>query len=223
MSETTYTPEETQAMGFSEADLETLRDAGLIEDRLAQPWEPKSLDDVGWLLGRMRALKLERETVLAQAQKRVERSEAAEAALLARYGETVRSLVTENLPRKKDGSYAKKSLDLLDGRIGLRATRGATVVRDEGALLEWIGDTWGTADEGPVIDALREAISTTVRLTGDAALNQVFTHGAEAKIALTPLRKLMESGAPDPETGEVKPVELPGVEVLPAEEKLYWE
>jgi hypothetical protein len=73
------------------------------------------------------------------------------------------------------------------------------------------------------MDALRDAVSVTVRYSGDDALDRVFNMGDEAKIALTPLRQLIETGAPDPETGEVKPVELPGVEVLPAEEKLYWE
>jgi hypothetical protein len=223
MSETTYTPAQAQAMGFSEAELETLREAGLIEDRLEQPWEPKTLDDVGWLLGRMRALKLERETVLAQAQKRIERSEAAEAALMARYGEAVRSLVAENLPRKKDGSYARKSLDLLDGRIGLRSSRGGTAIKDQAAFLEYVEEVWRDDTEGPLMDALRDAVSVTVRYSGDDALDRVFNMGDEAKIALTPLRQLIETGAPDPETGEVKPVELPGVEVLPAEEKLYWE
>lgn len=229
METATYTPEQALDFGFSEDELALLREAGLIEDRLAEPWQPQTLADVSWLIGRLRAIPDERAALAARMQRRIERSEAAEAALLSRYAEPMRAIVEANLPRQKDGSYAKKSLDLDDGRVGLRTSRGGTLITDEGALWEHYRALWQAYDPfqdevaNPIPAPLLEAVSITEKLTGYDAIADAIGKGVAPKFSLTPLRQFIDAGQPDPATGEVVPAELPGVEVVPPSDRFFWD
>lgn len=221
-----------EALGYDPEELTLLQEAGILREEpsttaaaAAGPWRPTTLADVDWLCWRMKELQAEAEALERQIEKRVDRLNAQRKAILERYGADCEELTRAHLPRRKDGSPARKSLDLDRVRVALRTVPARWVVTDEVALLAEIKNRW-TSDALP--DRLDDAVQVTERrvLTGPPAVARLFTEGErQVKILLTPLRQYLETTppVPDPETGEALPATLPGVAMVRAREEWSFE
>lgn len=223
MSETTPTP--IAEMGFSDAELELLREAGVIgEERLARPWEPETLEDVDWLCWRMAELGREAAAIETRAALQVEQLQKARDIILARYSDAMQLVVAHALPRDpKTGKVRRKSLDLDRVKVGFRSRPGGPRITDEVALLGHLKDL---AAHGSLPAHLADAIQVTERFTGTAAVERIFTDGERSiKILAAPIKAAVHALPPvvDRETGEATPATLPGVEIEPAVEHFYFD
>jgi hypothetical protein len=224
MSESITVPV-AREQGFTDADIQLLREAGLLrEDAKGEPWRPQTLEDVDWVCWRARQLDAEIAAIQARAAAQVERLGKERAAFLARFGEDCRQIATAHLPRKADGSYRRKSLDLLRTKVGIRSVAGGPRVTDEAALAAHLFDLWAGAKLDP---ELAEAVKVVRTLTGEEAIRERFIQPEGCKVAIlaTPVKCYVNAlpAVPDPETGELLPDTLPGVEIVPAEERFYFE
>ncbi|MFN3652579.1 MAG: hypothetical protein ACK47B_23630 [Armatimonadota bacterium] len=223
---TQLTEAEARAMGFSEEDLAILVEAGvLVEEHRREAWEPSTLADVAWLIRKRKLIRFEiseRQRWHEEAVARLQRAEQA----LSRWDEICAQITRENLPRKKDGSYAAKSIPIEGALVKLTAQKGGPKVVDEQAVLSYI------LSGGECCVALAEAVKVSVTETfeGPAALevlqDPAYAELAKPKVLHQPVRDFVAGLPPltKEETGEVLgPASIPGVEIVEPSERWSWE
>jgi len=228
-----FEPTALEQAGFSEDEIELIREAGLLSAgplaESTEPWRPQTLADVDWLCWRLKQLETEAAAIRAQADRRVDALLRSAAVLRHRYEADCRAVVEEHLPRRKDGTPAKKSLDLERVRVKLRTVPGGTKVVDPAALLAHLRVTepeqlWAFV---PALKATRtqrcEGLGLVPLVMAPEIAEQegwTFTlSAAEVRRAIEQLPHRI-----DPETGEdLGPATVPGVEVIPPRESFGWE
>lgn len=208
-------PPSIEEMCFTAEELELLREAGIL-DRAAVAWCPTTLEDVDWVCWKAQEMKREMEALAARAEARISRLEKLRSRFLDRYVEACKQIVDTNLPRKKDGSYARKSLDLDRVRVQLRSIPGGPRITDEATLLAYI-QTTDPLGETPLGEAVQ--VSRTEVLHGGNALTALRTSVLDIwkpKVLAAPVKSFVGSlpPVPDPETGEARPATIPGVTLV---------
>lgn len=226
MDPETLTPDDVTDLGFSTEELALLRDAGvLIDEDPQEPWRPRSLGDVDWIAWKVKCLQAEIAAIKAQEERRVQQLQRAIESLVSRYGPDCEAVIREHLPRKRDGSFARKSLDLERTRQGLRSTAGGPRLVDEIAALAWIKSR-AVEDGFEALGALQEAVQVTETVTGRPAIERLFTPGErKIKLLAAPVKSYVQSlpPVPDPRTGEAVAATIPGVEIIAAVDRWYFE
>ena len=204
----TKTAEEYSAQGFTDEDIELLREAGLVsETQLSAGWMPTTLDDVDWIAWHLHDIEEQIAQINARANVRLQRLHTAHERFLERFGDAARDITLANLPRRKDGTFARKSLDLDRVRVKITSRAGGPRVAVPQATLDYILRCY--AEDRPLPEELAAAARAhyTVHATGPDALamlrdNQLST----GTVRVEPIKHYVEQ---HPET------EIPGVEIVP--------
>jgi len=228
--------EQIAAMGFTEEELDLLREAGLYHPQVTEgPWAPQDLEDVDWVCWTALEMKREMEAIAARAKSRIGRLEKAHALFLDRYRDACQEIVTANLPRNKTGKITRKSLDLDRVKVKLTASAGGPAVTDEKALIAYIKqraketfyiDPFDDRPPTPEMVAFSQALRAAVTYEGDAALERLASDWeAKFSVLVTPIKTYVAKlpAVPDPSTGESLPATIPGVVINPPSETFSFE
>jgi len=200
---------QAQAMGFDAAQIEDLLDQGLISDARPVTWRPETLADLNWLVGKSRSYDAEEARLTEQYQRRL-KALAQRRTWLSRYDDDCAALLADTLPKKADGTYQRKSLDLEDGRVKL-VKKGGGLEVDEERFLDFARKTLTSPAGTPVDNALFSAIravrtevnagvAALVRLTGPSSAEW------KASVLKTPIADYLK---------EHPNADLPGVSEVP--------
>lgn len=188
-------------MGFDDAQIEDLIDQGLVSEARPLTWRPETLADLNWLVSKSRSYDAEEARIDAQYQRR-KKALAQRRTWLARYDQDCAAILADALPKKADGSYRKKSLDLEDGRVKLKQTGGGLVV-DEAKFLAFAHEA-DTRFAPELFSAVR--VTKQITETGEVACDLIGSEGWKPSVLKTPLAVYLDAH-PD--------ATLPGVSVAP--------
>lgn len=221
-----FTVSAARALGFSTEEIAVLRESGLLRESYGGvPWRPRTLEDVSWIVLQLRLLEAEEHVLREQLKRRLKRINDRTRWLMF-YEADCQEITATHLPRSKSGKLQRKSLDLEDGRVGLRTAPGGPRIVDEQALVDAIV---AMEQEGLLGPELAEAVRLTETLVGRRAVQRILepwkrteTH---VKVLATPVKAFVAAlpPVPDPGTGEALPATLPGVEIAAPVERWYWE
>jgi len=193
-----------------------LRLAGIIPPGGFRVETPEHVDWYAW-----RLLENQREiaAIQARAAEKVEALKRDSERLQALYAADAQRIVKQLVDSQKKGRSVK--LDRVTAKLTRSA--GGPKVTDEAAVLGYLLDL--EAVEHPLYAAARA--TQTVIATGAAALVALSEKPDEwtPKILHAPVKEYVKAlpGTADPETGEVVPATIPGVEIEPASERLSFE
>jgi len=216
---------DARGMGYTDAEIDILRASGLLrEDEDSRPWEPSTLEDVSWLVLQHKLLAAEEDALKQQLERRLKRIETRRR-WLSRYTEECHRITLLHLEiNPRTGKPIRKSIDLEDGRVGVRSVAGGPRIVDEAHLLAYLQVT-DPLGETPLAAAVRARM--TVEESGGGALLALRAYPElwTAKILAAPVKAFVNALAPipDPDTGEARPATIPGVEIVEATERWYWE
>jgi hypothetical protein len=219
---------EAEAMGFSDEEMDALLAAGvLVDEQRRGPWVPTTPDDVDWIISKRKAIAYEvaeRQRLFKEAAAQLARADAA----LARFDEPCREITLANLPRKKNGDFAAKSLVLPRCKVKITSSKGGPKVVNEEQIVGYL-----RGDEDLVKPELRDLadaalrVSVTLTYTGQEALDALDRNGERAvvKILHDPIKKHVAAlpAVADPVTGESMVQSIPGVVIEPPSDKWSWE
>lgn len=217
MNPVTETPD-IDWSGFTPEELRLISDAGIAVPWLPEaegPWRPTTLDDLDYIGWTVEEKRREAARIRENAEKRASALEKAADTFERRYAADCEAVVRESLPRKKDGSYAKKSLVLDRVTVALTKKSAGYAVVDKEAVLEHITHLPETPK------ALADAVKFSCTYRGEAALHLIRDGIAPgtADLLTTPLKAYCESLPPIPdEHGEARPATIPGVAWVPESE-----
>lgn len=214
-------PADVADLGFSAEELDLLVAAGvLVDERRAGPWRPETLADVDWILSRRKQIRFEaseRARLHAEAIKRLEAADRA----FDRFDADVREIAAASLTGKR------KSLILDRCKLQFRTQPGGPKVIDEAEVLAYLraeGDALGAAPE--LLAALRVTLTETYEgedalpFLADAPEGVTVT----AKLLHAPVKAYVEALKPTAdEHGVAVPATIPGVVIVPSEERFSWE
>lgn len=227
------TVSQAREMGFSEDELSALFAAGvLVDERRAGQWRPENLDDLDWLLAKRKQLAAEKDELVRWHTAALVRLAAAEIAL-DRFDADCLQVLRDNLPLKKDGSPAKKSLILQHGKAKVVSSAGGPRVVDQTAILAHLRELI-EVDARAAYETLLPALRVEVREThtgADAlemldAIEESETIKLVTKVLHAEVKAYVESLPPNADryTGEVfGPATIPGVEIAAPSERIGYE
>lgn len=203
--------EDAVAQGLSGLAIELLDEAGLILPEGRQPWQPTTLAHCDWVGWMAEKTKLELAIVKAQAKRLEKQLEAQERFFRHHWADRIEQIVAKALPKRRDGSYVRKSVDLTHVRITLRARRAGWRVLDDQAALSRLQSL---SESGQLPSELEPAVYAKRRVFGDEAL-RLSREGVATDLTLlkTELIEWIEGPGRtvDPETGELHTPDFPGV------------
>lgn len=204
------------AEGLSDAAIELLDEAGLILPEGRVPWEPTTLAHCDWIGWMAEKTKMELAFVKAQAKRLEKQLEAQEEFFRRHWAAKVETIVAKALPKRRDGSYVKKSVDLTHVRVTLRARKAGWRVVDDKPVLDELNHLW---EDHQFPAELESAVYAKTRIYGDEAL-RLSAEGEATDLTLLKTDFVAWLTGPgrsvDPETGELFVRDFPGV--MPVEE-----
>ena len=195
-------------MGFTDAEVEDLLDQGLLSAARPVTWRPETLADLNWLVSKSRQYDAEEARLTEQFERR-KKALAQRRKWLSRYDDDCAAIVADALPKKADGTYKRKSLDLEDGRVKL-VQRGGGLVVDEDKFLPYAKRLFQEAiaceDDYLLFSAVR-AVRKLTTYEGAAMVNLITEPETwMAEVVKTPLADYL-AAHPD--------ADLPGVSEAP--------
>lgn len=218
----------TEEMDFTDTQMsdETaalLRELGLLrEEPNGGPWWPTTAEDADWVF--YRAVQLEREIadVEARAAERVTRLRKARESLLERYGEAARLLAYAELPLDKDGKPKAKTAVLDRVRVKFTSVPGGPKVADDEAFAIWL--RLQVPYESEYVGMVK-ATRPQTKLGQDAIAAHLVEEGWKLSVDKNAAKKFVLSlpAVPHPETGELQPPTVPGVEWVEPTERMSFE
>lgn len=198
--------------------IRALREAGVLPP--SETFRVETPEHVDWYAWRLLENQRESAAIQARAAERVAAIQRDSERLQALYAADAQRIVAQLVASQKKGKSVK--LDRITAK--LRTVAGGPKVTDEAAVLEFILANHD-AGRSPLVDAVK--VSRTETFTGQDAIWALERSPEEwtPKVYAIPVKEYVKAlpGTPDPETGEVVPATIPGVEIEPASERLSFE
>jgi len=202
---------ELRVLGWSEERLAEFHASGLvIDDR--EPWRPRDLGALEWLIGKIRSLEDRRGRVAEQAARlRGQLTSSIDYLTGILESPETAELLGSLLPKRPAGTYIRKSIDTLEGRVTLHKSSARLQIDDRDAALLYV------AEHAP--DEVRDKsirATLTQQLWGDLAMEYVgwSTQGQREGDKGTAVKvDLMLDGCKEWLLGQVTPATTPEGEV----------